>query len=63
MRIQNKHPELHYMLCLGAGLRRANGDILRDDLPDVMRSRLEQLANTRAQPRAVMEAPTRPSKA
>lgn len=43
MQMQNKYKHLHYLLCLGAGLRRANSDILADDLPEDMKARLGQL--------------------
>ncbi len=49
MQIQNKHPKLHYMLCLGAGLRRQTADILRDGLTEEMRAKLELLLASQRQ--------------
>jgi hypothetical protein len=54
MQIQNKYKHLHYLVCLGSGLRKANADIVGDALPDEMQAQLERLAHQSepAEPRA-----------
>lgn len=43
MKIQNTYKHLHYLLCLGSGLRRTSSDIVNDNLPVKMRALLEQM--------------------
>jgi hypothetical protein len=59
MRLQNKHPELHYMLCLGSELRRDGCDIVRGPLPDDMRERLKALEKQSQQEAAGSNGETR----
>lgn len=44
MKIQNSYKHLHYLLCLGAGLRRRSSDIVNDALPQEMRFLLDRLS-------------------
>lgn len=45
MHIHNKHKHLHYLVCLGRGLRNANADITRDALPEKIQDQLDRLAS------------------
>lgn len=44
MQIQNKYNHLHYLICLGGGLRKANADITHDALPKQMQDQLKRLS-------------------
>lgn len=46
MQMQNKYKHLHYLVCLGSGLRKANSDITTDALPDEMQVQLRRLGHT-----------------
>lgn len=45
MQMQNKNKHLHYLVCLGSGLRKANSDITSDALPEQMQMQLRRLAH------------------
>jgi len=44
MQIQNKYKHLHYLVCLGSGMRKASNDIVGDELPGEMQARLMRLS-------------------
>ena len=46
MQIQNKYKHLHYLVCLGSGLRKATADITQDALPEQIQEQLRRLAGT-----------------
>ena len=48
MQIQNKYKHLHFMLCLGSGLRKASSDITQDALPEQILDQLRRLGRDSA---------------